>query len=297
MKLLDKLNLIAKERQVLPDKIRQHYAMERFLYRLSLSSHADKFCLKGGMLMLGMGSAPARNTLDIDLLGRLSNNPETVANVFREIIHTRPGVQDGVSYSDAVKTEEITKDALYVGVRVSFSANVGGKECPMKIDIGFSDEVYPEPGELSYPPILPEFPAAKIKCYTLESIVAEKWQAMIQLGARNSRMKDFYDLWFLSREYKFQARSLREAIMRTLTRRGTAPELYEHLHDVVFRNALQAEWAAYISKLKAGVYHRKPPVTLPSKNFDEVMDEILAWLSPIMDGADIRTWLHERGWK
>ena len=116
MKFIDRLNAKAKERQVQPDKFTLHYAMERFLYRLSVSPHADKFCLKGGMLMLGMGTVPARNTLDIDLLGRMSNDPDAVARVFRDIIHTKPGIQDGVSFSDSVRTEEITKDALYVGV-------------------------------------------------------------------------------------------------------------------------------------------------------------------------------------
>lgn len=297
MKFLDRLDDIARERRVQSEKIRLHYAMERFLYRLSISSHAGKFCLKGGMLMLGMGTVPARNTLDIDLLGRLSNNPDTVARVFRDIIRTKPGVQDGVSFSDAVHTEEITKDALYVGVRVSFAATVCGRECPMKVDIGFSDEVYPEPGELVYPPLLDELPPAKIKCYPLESVVAEKWQAMIQLGAGNSRMKDFYDLWFLSREYAFKADSLREAIFRTCARRGTSPELYTNLRDMVYRNAIQPEWSAYMRKLKATVFNRKPPVTLPAKDFDVVMDEILDWLSPVMDGAPIRSWKPGRGWK
>ena len=296
MKWLERLKNEAKLRQIPPDKIYRHYVMERFLYRLSLSPHADKFCLKGGMLLLGMGSAPARNTQDIDLLGRLSNDPAQVARVIADIIRTRPGVQDGVTYSGPVHMEEITKDALYVGVRASFTGHIGSVLCPMTIDIGFSDEVFPHPHEMHYPATLSELPSAHIKCYTPESVVAEKWQGMIQLGPANSRMKDFYDLWFISRTYRFEAAVLREAILRTCARRNTPPENYVYLRGEAYRSAQQQDWAAYIRKLKAAVYMRRPPVTLPSRFFGEVLDEILDWLSPLMEGAAVTIWKPGRGW-
>ena len=196
----------AKELNIALPKLLQHYAMERFLYRLSLSPVADRFYLKGGMLLMGIGAGSARTTMDIDLLGRISNSPENIQKAISSIIHTKPGVADGVSFSDKLDIQEITKDALYVGLRISFKADVAGVHCDMKVDIGFSDEVYPAALMLDYPATLNGIPGARLLCYSLESVVAEKWQAMVQLKQMNSRMKDFYDLWFLSRRNSFSAR-------------------------------------------------------------------------------------------
>ena len=185
----------AKELNIALPKLLQHYAMERFLYRLSLSPVADRFYLKGGMLLMGVGAGTARTTMDIDLLGRISNSPENIQKAISSIIHTKPGVADGVSFGDKLDIQEITKDALYVGLRISFKADVAGVHCDMKVDIGFSDEVYPAALMLDYPTTINGIPGARLQCYSLESVVAEKWQAMVQLKQMNSRMKDFYDLW------------------------------------------------------------------------------------------------------
>lgn len=210
MNIKDSLLRRAQELHISMPKLMQHYAMERFLYRLSLSPYAEKFYLKGGMLLMGMGAGAARTTMDIDLLGRIANSPDSVLKAVRSIIRTKPGVADGVHFSDDdIRAEEITKDARYVGLRVLFSADVAGMACTMKIDIGFSDEIYPEAMELDYPATLPELPGARLLCYSAESMVAEKWQAMVQLKEMNSRMKDFYDLWFLSRTHSFNYPTLK----------------------------------------------------------------------------------------
>lgn len=215
MNIKDSLLRRAQELHIAMPKLMQHYAMERFLYRLSLSPYAEKFYLKGGMLLMGMGAGAARTTMDIDLLGRIANSPESVLKAVRGIIRTKPGVADGVHFSDDIRAEEITKDARYVGLRVLFAADVAGMACTMKIDIGFSDEIYPKAMELDYPATLSELPSARLLCYSAESMVAEKWQAMVQLKEMNSRMKDFYDLWFLSRTRSFNYPTLKEAIART----------------------------------------------------------------------------------
>lgn len=175
----------AKELNIALPKLLQHYAMERFLYRLSLSPVADRFYLKGGMLLMGVGAGTARTTMDIDLLGRISNSPESIQKAISSIIHTKPGVADGVSFSDKLEVTEITKDALYVGLRISFAADVAGVHCDMKVDIGFSDEIYPAALMLDYPATLNGIPGARLQCYSLESVVAEKWQAMVQLKQMN----------------------------------------------------------------------------------------------------------------
>lgn len=297
MKLKERLNQRARELQVAPRRLLQHYAMERFLYRLSLSPFAGRLFLKGGMLLAGMGSAQARTTMDIDLLGRISNSEESIKKAFAEIVRTKPGVQDGISFSSTFRLQEITKDALYVGMRVMFDAQVAGEALEMKVDIGFSDEIFPEPQEMDYPCTLPELPAAHVLCYSKESLIAEKWEAMVKLNRMNSRMKDFYDLWFLSHERSFEYATLREAIERTFERRGTALEAYRDLKNEAYIDSMQAEWATYIRKMKADTFQRKPPLALPPKDFAEVLAFILSWLEPVMAHQIFRRWKPGKGWQ
>ena len=287
----------AKELNIALPKLLQHYAMDRFLYRLSLSPVADRFYLKGGMLLMGVGAGTARTTMDIDLLGRISNSPENIQKAISSIIHTKPGVADGVSFSDKLDIQEITKDALYVGLRISFKADVAGVHCDMKVDIGFSDEVYPAALMLDYPTTIHGLPGARLQCYSLESVVAEKWQAMVQLKQMNSRMKDFYDLWFLSRRYSFTYDSLKTAITRTFERRETDVQEYVVLKTENYQKTQQSEWAAYVRKMKAATFQKKDTVEIPSRFFADVLVEIMAWLEPVMLDAQYHTWKPGRGWK
>ena len=288
----------SKELNMAMPKLLQHYAMERFLYRLSLSPVSDKFFLKGGMLLMGIGAGVARTTMDIDLLGRLSNSPENIQKSIRQIIHTKPGIEDGVSFDDTLSVYEITKDALYVGLRVEFVAHVVGERCNMKVDIGFSDEIYPQALSLEYPPTLPSLPSAKLLCYSTESIVAEKWQAMVQLKTMNSRMKDFYDLWFLSQTQSFDYIVLKEAINRTFQRRQTDPSEYTSLLTDSYVKTQQPEWAAYIRKLKATTFQNKEPLALPSRYLSDVLSDILKWLEPVMlNNTTYHRWTPNKGWK
>ena len=286
----------AKELNIALPKLLQHYAMERFLYRLSLSPVADRFYLKGGMLLMGVGAGSARTTMDIDLLGRISNSPQSIQKAIASIVRTKPGVSDGVSFSDKLDVQEITKDALYVGLRVSFTANVAGVTCNMKVDIGFSDEVYPSALMLDYPTTLSELPGARLQCYSLESVIAEKWQAMVQLKQMNSRMKDFYDLWFLSRRYSFDYAVLKEAIMRTFERRTTSIEEHTILMSENYLKMQQSEWAAYVRKLKAATFQKKESVEIPSRHFADVMGQIYDWLEPVMKEASLSKWIPDKGW-
>lgn len=287
----------AKQSGVAYRQLLTHYAMERFLYRLSCSSVADRFYLKGGMLLMGMGAVPARTTMDIDLLGRIDRNPENIRKVFNSILRASAPANDQVAFSMDFHIEKIMKDALYAGSRVSLKANVLGDECRISIDIGFSDEIYPEPLLLDYPPLLEEVPPVHILCYSKESVVAEKWQAMVQLGRFNSRMKDFYDLWFISRSYPFLYADLKEAITRTFHHRGTEKQKYHHLIDPAYVKAQQPEWAAYVSKLKAASFHRKLSDALPSKDLADVLAELFCWLGPVMEDSLYTRWQPGKGWK
>lgn len=298
MNIRQLLQLKAREEGIAYRQLLTHYAMERFLYRLSTSTAANRFYLKGGMLLMGMGAVPARTTMDIDLLGRIDRTPENIKKAFHSILHAKAPAKDQVTFSPEFKIAEIMKDALYTGIRVNLSASVCGDSCSISIDIGFSDEIYPEPILMEYPPLLPEVPPVRLLCYTKESMVAEKWQAMVQLGRFNSRMKDFYDLWFLSRSYHFPYQPLREAIERTFQRRGTEKAQYLILFEPAYADAQQPEWSAYVSKLKAASFHRKRTASLPSRELAEVLAEIRTWLEPVMNApAPFTSWKPGKGWR
>ena len=275
----------------------RHYAMERFLHRLGLSRHSHSFYLKGGMLLMGWGSSSARPTLDIDLLGHIANTPDTIIKVFREILRTQPHVQDGVSFLTDIEVREITKEALYTGLRVQFTAQVQSEKIPMKVDIGFGDDLYPEAMELQYPTLVPEMPPATVRCYSKESLIAEKWQAMVQLGSFNSRMKDFYDLWMLSREHTFHLPVLKEAIRRTFSHRSTDWNAYLNLKDDTYCRLQQPEWVAFVRKMKAAAFQRKLNIELPSIQFADVLETILDWLEPVMMTDAEARWIPGKHWE
>jgi hypothetical protein len=180
----------------------QYYAMERFLYRLSKSPHAARFVLKGA-LMLRVWDAPmARPTKDIDLLGRLENSLENGSTVVREVcaLEVEP---DGLVFRPAtVKSERIREDADYEGVRIRFDGFLARARIAMQLHVGIGDVMVPGPVEIAYPTLL-DFPAPRLKGYPRETAIAEKFEAMVKLGTLNSRMKDFYDIWLLSRQFDF----------------------------------------------------------------------------------------------
>lgn len=297
MKIRQELQTKARNEGLAYRKVLTLFAMERFLYRLSKSGVADRFFLKGGMLLLGMGAIPARTTRDIDLLARINRTPENIRKVFKSILATKLPAEDQVSFSPDFQVSEIMKDALYSGVRVELKANVAGETCDISIDIGFSDEIYPEPALMEYPAMLEGLPVTQLLCYTRESVVAEKWQAVVQLGTFNSRMKDIYDLWFMARSYTFMYETLHEAIHRTFQRRGTSPELYTILKDASYSNEQQPEWGAFVAKLKAAAFHRKMKESIPPKDLLVVLSDILTWLEPVMESSGGSRWVPGKGWK
>jgi predicted nucleotidyltransferase component of viral defense system len=202
------------------NELLQYYAIERFLYRLSRSEHADRFILKGALMLQAWRSPELRPTMDIDFLGKTSNEEVSIAEKIRDILFTAVE-SDGLDFDPAtIQTERITEDADYEGIRVLFRGVLDSARVNMQIDIGFGDVVYPGPEESDLPTLL-DNPAPRLLCYSRESVIAEKFEAMVKLGELNSRMKDFYDIWLLSRQFNFAGNSLAEAIRLTFERRGT----------------------------------------------------------------------------
>ena len=197
-----------------------HFAVERLLHRLSGTRHAESFVLKGAMLLGVWTTAPHRATRDVDLLGFGSPAPEALAEVFREIARA-DGEEDAVEFDPlSVRAEEIREDSRYDGVRVRLEARFGSARIPVQVDIGFGDAVTPSAEWIDYPSLI-GLPTARIRAYTRESVISEKLEAMISLGLLNSRMKDFYDVWVLARDFEFDGVTLSRAIHATFERRGT----------------------------------------------------------------------------
>lgn len=226
------------------------YAIERLLYRLSISPHADQFLLKGALLFDLWFDIPHRPTRDADFLGFGSAELPHLEAVFKEV--SAIATSDGVTFQpDTVQAAEIRKEANYAGVRVTLLGLIDEARCPIQLDIGFGDAVTPEPEDVQYPVMLQEFDAPKLRVYPRYTVVAEKLEALVSLGIANSRMKDYFDLWILSRHTDFDGDTLRRAIRATFDRRGTAlpTDVPFGLSDGFAQDTQkQTQWQAFLGK-------------------------------------------------
>jgi hypothetical protein len=226
-----------------------YYAMERLLYRLSRSPHAGRFVLKGALLFRAWNAPTSRPTKDIDFLGRLHNTVDAVIGVFREVCG-QPVEPDGmVFHAETLAGEAIREDADYSGVRVTFVATLQNARVAMQVDVGFGDVVTPAPATTDYPTIL-DFPAPRLSGYSRETAIAEKFEVMVKLGLVNSRMKDFYDIWLLCRQFDFDGRTLARAVARTFANRQTPLTALPLALTPEFATdaSKQTQWRAFLRK-------------------------------------------------
>ena len=226
------------------------YALERLLYRLSISAYADQFLLKGALLFDLWFDIPHRPTRDADFLGLGSTELPDLETIFRNVCTV--DAEDGVTFRpETVQAVEIRKEANNAGVRVTLLGLIDGARCQVQIDIGFGDAVTPGPEEVQYPVMLPDFDAPKLRVYPRYTVVAEKLEAMATLGIANSRMKDFFDLWILSRHTNFDGDTLRRAIRATFVRRKTplpADVPFGLTDDFARDTQKQTQWQAFLGK-------------------------------------------------
>jgi len=256
-------------------EVLQFYAMERFLYRVSVSEYKDKLILKGALMLIAWQAPSSRPTTDLDFLGKLSNDPGSVADMIRAICKTTVE-DDGLVFDSAsVTAESITEDADYMGIRVRLTGKLENARVTMQLDIGFGDILIAAPEKIEYPTLL-GMPKPVISGYSRESSIAEKLEAMVKLGMANSRMKDFYDIWFLSCWFEFEGAVLVEAISATFDKRGTAlsesPVVFST--DFVESPQKQTQWSAFISK--NGLTDAPPTIK-------EVVAEIKSFLKPVIE--------------
>jgi Nucleotidyl transferase AbiEii toxin, Type IV TA system len=252
----------------------QLFAMERFLYRLSRSSHAQSFVLKGALMLRVWDAPAARPTKDVDLLGKLDNSLENLTKVVREICVVEGVEADGLVFNTAsVQASRIKEDAGYEGVRVRFEGLLGKARAPMQLDVGFGDVVVPAAQNIEYPTLL-ELPAPRMKGYPRETVVAEKFEAMVKLGTLNSRMKDFYDIWLLSRQFSFDGATLARAVAATFANRKTTIDLNPVALTTVFSQSAVAaiQWKAFVRK---GMFTNAP------MDLADAMADLTTFLLPI----------------
>lgn len=279
----EKSNLAASVRQRLLNLARstdrpfnellQYFAMERFLYRLSCSPHTHRFVLKGGLLLASWRLPLTRPTKDIDLLGAMANDVDAVATVFQEVC-SQMVEQDGMEFDPAsVAGEYIAEEAEYGGVRVRFRGVLGTARVTMQIDVGFGDAVVPAPVWVDYPGLL-DLPPPRIRGYTPESVVAEKFHIMVLRGLPNSRVRDFFDIWALSRRFDFEGGRLVTAIRETFSRRGLdVPALPVALTDEFATDAGKAQqWRGFL---------RRSLVSSAPSDLGEVIRDLRAFLGPL----------------
>jgi len=226
------------------------YALERLLFRLSQSAHKDKFTLKGAALFALWTGQMHRPTRDLDLLG--TGKPDAAA--LQELFHALASVadpEDGLTYlADTVTVASIREEQEYGGQRVTLLAKLGNARIPLQIDVGFGDAVTPAAKIIELPTLL-SMPAPSLRAYPKETVVAEKFQAMVVLGMANSRMKDFFDIWVLSRSFSFHGATLCRAIRATFRRRKTElpTAVPLALTDAFATDAgKQAQWKAFVAR-------------------------------------------------
>jgi hypothetical protein len=246
-----RLQNVAKKANRPFQEVLEYFAMERFLYRLASSKHASRFVLKGALMFRAWNAPATRPTRDIDLLGRMDSKVTAVVPVFKDVCN-QPVESDGlIFHADSVAGQATKEDADYAGVRVTLPATLQNSRIAMQIDVGFGDVLTPAAVVTEYPTIL-DLPAPRLNGYCRETVVAEKFQAMVKLGLVNSRMKDFYDIWVLSQQFDFDGSVLSNAITRTFAHRETqilaAPTALTPAFGADSQK--QTQWRAFLRKTR-----------------------------------------------
>jgi hypothetical protein len=269
-------------------EVLQYYAMERFLYRLAKSPYVEKFVLKGALMFTAWGAPGTRPTKDIDFLAKTENTIAAVVPLIQSVcgVSVEP---DGLVFDAAtVEGRVIKEDADYEGIRITFIGKLQNARVSMQLDLGYGDVIIPGATQIEYPTVL-DLPAPVLRAYSRETVVAEKFEAMVKLGELNSRMKDFFDVWLLSLQFDFDGQTLATAIGKTFANRGTAlPDEVLALTPRFASDAVkQTQWKAFLNKSRL----ETAPAALQT-----VVEVIAGFLEPV--AAAVRgTRAFPRTWK
>ena len=267
----DRLLTLAKQDKRPFNELLQYFAMDRFLYRWSKSPHTKLFVLKGALMLKVWKASEIRPTMDIDMLGKMRNDEESIVTMIKDVISVEVEPDGLVFHADSVTAARITEDADYEGLRINFRGNLGTAQIDMQVDIGFGDIVYPAAQNTEIPAML-GFPPARLLCYSRESSIAEKFEAAVSLGEVNSRMKDFFDIWGLSRQFDFNGARLAEAIRLTFRQRGTELPAEITAFSKEFIELKQVQWIAF---------HKRLNQEHVPNSFSEIVGGVELFLAPI----------------
>lgn len=270
----DRLLNIAKKSNRDFNAVLLQYFQERFLYRLSISPYDNNLILKGALLFMVNKIPMERPTKDIDFLGyHFSNNEENVIETIRNIISIDS--DDGVTFdTNSITVETITQESKYNGYRVHFVGKLGQARKKLQIDIGFGDKIIPNSFKMDFPTFLDQ-PAPKIEVYSIESAIAEKLEAIVRFNYLTSRIKDFYDIWYLSHQFKFKGKLLRKAILITFENRNTDLEDIKIVFrkDFINSDTKQKQWQAFLKRNRLNL----------DINFKNCLQDIKVFIKPIVD--------------
>jgi predicted nucleotidyltransferase component of viral defense system len=275
--IYSRLKNVARQRKRPVQEVLKYYAMERFLYRLSVSSYQSNFYLKGGLMLMVWDPMSHRATVDIDLLAKTSNSIANLQKIINEVCAIEV-IPDGLKFSSkTLKLAEAQLEAEYHGISAAFSAQLFTAKLPMRIDFGFSDTILPHPAKVKYPTLL-DFPAPELKGYTPQTSIAEKFESIIRLGFANTRMKDFYDIWLLIQQFDFDRQELQGIIQQVLKNRGTSVEA----HPIAF---LESFYDNQIKKDKWNAFLRDishEPITL-----ERVMSDLKRFFMRVLESKEV----------
>ena len=255
------------------------YGLERLMYRLGRSEGASRFVVKGALMFRVWHDAPFRVTRDLDLLATRQPTPDQLLDLFRSLC--RMAVEDdGVVFDEtSVTVAEIREDQQYGGLRVTMRGRLGNIRLPIQVDVGFGDAVTPAPKQEPFPVLL-DFPPPVLRLYPRETVVAEKTEAMVQLGLVNSRMKDYYDIWVLMQGFQFDGELLKSALAATFVRRKTAlpSDVPPGLSDEFGSDRQkQRQWTAFLRR----TYAKMPGET----DLKTVIGQLRGFLMPLLLAA------------
>lgn len=251
----------------------RQYIQERFLFRLSKSIYANNLILKGALLFVAHNISRSRPTKDIDFLGSsVPNEKDKLVEIIKEILEV--SCEDGLRFdNNDVDSEDIVEEEEYHGVRIKFYAYLELSRERVQIDIGFGDRVIGGPIEIDFPTLL-DFPAPRLKVYSIESAVAEKFEAIVSLQLQTSRMKDFYDILYFAEHYEFNKDLLKEAILTTFNQRDIDIEKRKNIYEDKFKSdeKLQKFWTAFLDRNKLST----------EKSFANIVDKLKSFIEPIL---------------
>lgn len=268
--VLTRLKNQSKEEGIPFQMVLQLFAQEEFLRKLSFSQYADNLILKGGMFIYTLTEFDSRPTRDIDfLIKNLHGSLENIEQTMRDICNISTG--NDFIMLEVLGTETISIDKKYPGVKTSFMGRIGKVRIPFSIDVGIDDIIVPDPIKRMIVTRLPDFVSPEVFTYSLESTIAEKFDAILQRMAGTSRMKDFYDIYYLSGIFDFEGEILIQAVKSTLAHRNRElpTDAFAEIEDFRNNDALNTQWKAFDPAKESGLL------------FDDVLDRLAVFLEPI----------------